>query len=402
MPSDLALGGSAHFGVAGDGTLVHASGPVWEPKATLLIGGRTGEPTSLVHESRAFLAPAVSPVGRWMCVQVQGATDHLWMYDLERPAAAGTRLTFNADNTCPVFTADGKRLAFRSNMSGRHEIYWMGVDGSGIGGGGPEILYSSDRAPAPCCFADDGKTIVFTQQRAPGGAATQTHASAAAVASAIEIWYAPVDNPGAARALAQSPTSAWGAAVSPDNKFIAYVSDETGRPEVYVQQYSGTSATGGGGARRQVSAEGGAAPIWSRVGGELFFRAGDQIIGVRIAVEPTFMVGRPRVLFQGPSTPPTHLVRNYDLLPSGDFVVLRGQEETARVSSLNVTLNWFTELRRRVPVPQTPTLAGTRMGSSNFVSGGMSGMGTPMPTRAGPAATPAGKPAFPSDAKTIG
>ncbi len=396
------LGGSSHFAAAGDGTFVCATGPIWEPSAKLLHAGRAGEPTSMLQEQRAFLAAAVSPAGRLMCVQVQGATDHLWMYDLERPAAAGTRLTFNADNTCPVFTADGKRLAFRSNMSGRHEIYWMGVDGSGIGGGGPELLYSSDRAPVPCCFADDGKTIVFTQQRAVGGAATQTHASAAAGASPVEIWGAPVDNQGAARPLVQSPTSAWGAAVSPDNKFLAYVSDETGRPEVYVQQYSATAGAGSAGARRQVSTEGGAAPIWSRVGGELFFRAGDQIIGVRIAVEPTFMVGRPRVLFQGPSTPPTHQVRNYDLLPSGDFVVLRGQDDSAPVSSLNVTLNWFTELRRRVPVPQAPTLAGTRMGSSNFVSGGMSGMGTPMPTRTNPTATPAGRPAFPSDAKTIG
>ncbi len=393
-----ALGGSAHFGVAGDGTLVYASGPVWEPKATLLVGGRTGEPTSLVHESRAFLAPAVSPQGKWMCVQVQGATDHLWLYDIERPASPGIRITFNADNASPVFTPDGKRIAFRSNMSGRHELYWMGVESAGGGsggGGGPEPLIASDRAPSPCCFADGGATIIFTQQRgAPG--------SGAAGASALEIWSAPVHSPASAKPLIQSPTSAWGAAVSPDSKFIAYVSDETGRAEVYVQQYPGP------GARRQVSTEGGTAPIWARAGGELFHRAGDQIIGVRIAVEPTFMVGRPRILFQGQAAPPTHLARNYDLLPSGDFVLLRVQEDAARVSTLNVTLNWFTELRRRVPVPQPPTIAGTRMGSSNFVSGGMSGIGTPMPTRAGPAHTPHAphtpppRPSFPSDAKTIG
>jgi eukaryotic-like serine/threonine-protein kinase len=386
------LGGSSHFAAAGDGTFICASGPIWEPRATLLHGGRAGDPMPLIQETRAFAAPAVSPAGRLLCVQVQGATDHLWLYDFERPSSAGTRLTFNADNTCPVFSPDGKRIAFRSNMSGRHELYWMGVDGSGIGGG-PEPLFASDRSPAPCCFADGGKTIIFTQQRGPAGGAT---GGGSVGGSALEIWGAPVDNAAAARPIVQTPTSAWGASVSPDNQFIAYVSDETGRPEVYVQQYPGP------GARRQVSTEGGLAPIWSRVGGELFFRVGDQIIGVRIAVEPTFMVGRPRVLFQGATTPPTHLARNYDLLPSGDFALLRGQEDAARVTSLNVTLNWFTELRRRVPVPQTPTLAGTRMGSSHFVSGGMTSAGTPMPTRPQQSQTPAARPSFPSDAKTIG
>ena len=303
-------------------------------------------------------------------------------------------------------------------MSGRYELYWMGVDAAGGGGGGgPEPLIASDRSPSPCCFADGGKTIIFTQHRgaaAVGGAATGVPGVSSAPGAAtvgLEIWSAPVDSPASAKPIIQSPTSAWGASVSPDSKFIAYVSDETGRPEVYVQQYPGP------GARRQVSTEGGSAPLWARAGGELYYRSGDgggQIIAVRVAIEPTFMIGRPRILFQGSVAPATHLSRNYDLLPAGDFVLLRSQEDAARVSSLGVTLNWFNELRRRVPVPQTPTIAGTRMGSSHFVSGGMSGAGTQMPTRTQPTPHtphpahsqqqphPPGRPSFPSDAKTIG
>jgi hypothetical protein len=346
---------------------------------------------TLIHELRAFVAPAVSPLGKLLCVQVQGATDHLWVYDTERPANAGVRLTFTGDNACPVLSPDGRRVAFRSTMSGKPELWWMGVEAGGASGAPPEMIVSSDRVPTPCCFADGGKTIVFTQQRGVAGAI------GAAGGGALDIWSAVLDEPsggGEPKPLVQSPTSAWGASVSPDNKFIAFVSDETGRPEVYVQAYPGP------GAKRQVSTEGGSAPIWARAGGELFFRNADQIIAVRIAVEPTFMVGRARVLFQaapGSILAATQATRNYDLLPTGDFVVLRGQEDVARVTGLGVTLNWFTELRRRVPVPQAPTVAGSRMGSSHFVSGGMTAMDTPVPTR-----TQAGRQSFPSDARTIG
>ena len=386
-----AMGGSAHFAAGGDGTLVVANGPVWEPKCAMLAaraGGLAGESSPAVQEARAFVAPTVSPVGKTVCVQVQGATDHLWVYDLAHPASPGVRLTFTGDNACPVFAPDGRRVAFRSTMGGKPELWWMGVEAGGASGGAPEVIVSSDRSPTPCCFADGGKTVVFTQQRGAAGAG----GAGAAAGGALDIWCAPVDRSGEPKPLVQSPTSAWGASVSPDNKFIAFVSDETGRPEVYVQAYPGP------GAKRQVSTEGGTAPIWARAGGELFFRSAEQIIAVRIAVEPAFMVGRARVLFQaapGGMIPATTTARNYDVLENGDFVVLRGQEDAARVTGLAVTLNWFTELRRRVPVPQAPTVAGTRMGSSHYVTGGMSAAETPAPTQAG-------RRAFPSDARTIG
>ena len=179
------------------------------------------------------------------------------------------------------------------------------------------------------------------------------------------------------------------------------MSDESGRAEVYIQSYPGP------GSRRQVSTDGGAAPIWARAGGELFYRTPTQIVAVRVAVEPTFMVGRPRVLFQGAATAPTQSARNYDLLPSGDFVVLRSQDESASVHTLNVTLNWFSELRRRVPpppAPATPSFAGARMGSSQFISGGMTAGGS-LPGGATPAPQPPPappRPSFPSEARTIG
>jgi hypothetical protein len=260
---------------------------------------------------------------------------------------------------------------------------------------------------------------VFTQQ----GAARAGGVGAAAIGGGLEIWCAPVDGSSEARLLVQTPGSAWGACVSPDNKVIAFVSDESGRAEVYVQPYPGP------GPRRVVSTEGGSAPLFAKHGGELYYRTSagtvasvggaggmmpgptggagqgavggvsgagalpagtEQIVAVRVTMEP-FAVSRPRVLFQGNAVPASQAARNYDLLLWGGgeaalqmalqhFVILRSQESAAKVTSLGVTLNWFTELRRRIPVPQAPTLSSLRPGSSHFAVGGMSGSSA-APTR---------------------
>lgn len=364
-----ALGGSAHFAAGGDGTLVVAHGPVWEPRCQIMVSAREGEPKPIINDTKPFCAPVIAPSGRLLAVQVQGATDHIWLYDLDRPANPGTRLTFLGDNACPVFTPDGTRIAFRSNMSGQYELYWVpiaGVGGGGGGGGAPDLLYSSDRSPIPCGFADNGRTLVFVQQKQ-----ASAMPGAPAAAGGLEIWSVNVDDASTARPIAQSPASCWGASVSPDGRFLAYVCDETGRPEVYVQTLSG------GATRRQVSAEGGMAPLWARTGGELYFRSGDQITAVRVAVEPAFMVGRPRVMFQGAMTSATNVSANCDVTPVGEFVFLRAQEDQSKVAHLDVILNWFTELRRRVPVPQPASMNPGRMTGSGFLAGPASGMAYP-------------------------
>ncbi len=415
-----ALGGSAQFAAGGDGTLVLAHGPVWEPRCQIMTSARDAEPVPIITEAKPFCAPALSPSGRLLAVQVQGATDHIWLYDLDRPSASGTRATFLGDNASPIFTPDGTRIAFRSNMSGQYELYWIPVAGAGaVGSGAPDLLYSSDRSPIPCGFSDGGRTLVFVQQKA---SAVAPGAPAAPVG--LEVWAVGVDDPSSARPVAQSAASCWGAAVSPDGRFLAFVCDETGRPEVYVQTLAGTPT------RRQVSVDGGTAPRWARNGGELYFRSGDQMIAVRIAIEPAFMVGRPRVMFQGPMASPSSATPNCDITPAGEFVFLRAQEDQSRVTHLDVVLNWFTELRRRVPVPQSAGMSTGRMSGSGFLAG--PGSGQAYPSSAGtqlygrpqsqpphpahgdastltrltptpmPPNTPPPRPSGPSEAKTIG
>ncbi len=406
-----ALGGASHFDAGGDavgGALVYARGPVWEPRHTMLVADRAGQTTPMLAEPRAYVAPAISPDGSRLAVQVQGASDHIYLFDLGRGST--TRLTFHGDNSVPVWSPDGLRVAFRSNMTGKYEVYWVAADGAGA----PELLFSpadtgpSAGSPSPSGFTPDGRSLIFTLTRPQGGA---------------EVWMVNVGDPAphaTARPLVQSPRNAWGASVSPDGRYIAFACDELGREEVYIQQLAGPNgaaptagAPGAAGAgRRQITSDagsplaagvpggGGSSPVWlPGAAGELSYRCGEQIMAVRIATEPAFMVGRPRLLVQsGPGKafiPPTLLARNYDAMPDGQrFVVVCAEEDRSRVGELGVVLNWHDELRRRVPLPMMsqPTPMRSSLSHAPYSESG-----------AGTVRAPAGTPANPSfsEAATI-
>ena len=132
---------------------------------------------------------------------------------------------------------------------------------------------------------------------------------------------------------------------SPDNRYLAYVSDETGRSEVYVRAVSGE------GGRQQVSLDGGTGPVWAPNGREIFFRNGNAFLSADISRTPQIRVGRSRVLFTGGYAPPTISSPGYDVTPDGNaFIMVQPYAETV-VSRMIVVVNWFEELKRLVPLP---------------------------------------------------
>jgi Tol biopolymer transport system component len=132
---------------------------------------------------------------------------------------------------------------------------------------------------------------------------------------------------------------------SPDGRWLAYVSDESGHWEIYVQPYPGP------GGKWQISTEGGTEPTWNPNGHELFYRSGDKMMVVEIATQPSFTVGKPRVLFEGRYEPSPATSPNYDVSPDGQrFLMFKTAEASeATPTQINVVLNWFEELKRRVP-----------------------------------------------------
>jgi Tol biopolymer transport system component len=129
---------------------------------------------------------------------------------------------------------------------------------------------------------------------------------------------------------------------SPDGHWLAYISDESGRYEIYVQPYPGP------GGKWQISTEGGTEPVWNPNGRELFYRSGDKMMAVEIATQPDFSMGKPRVLFEGQYLPTARASPNYDISPDGQrFLMLKANEQASAPTQINVVLNWFEELKQK-------------------------------------------------------
>jgi serine/threonine-protein kinase len=131
---------------------------------------------------------------------------------------------------------------------------------------------------------------------------------------------------------------------SPDGTHVAYVSDESGREEIYVQPFPALSN------REQISTDGGADPVWSRDGKELFFRSGHRLMAVSVTLEPRFSAGRPQFLFETSFTARGNSgLAGYDVSGDGQRFVMVQQHAMQQGANVNVVLNWFEELRRLAP-----------------------------------------------------
>jgi serine/threonine-protein kinase len=134
--------------------------------------------------------------------------------------------------------------------------------------------------------------------------------------------------------------------LSPDDQWLAYVSNESGREEVYVRPFPGLAG------RVQVSTEGGTEPMWPKDGSELFYRNGDKMMTVAIASEPDLALGKPNLLFEGRYQSGVAVDEftstNYDAAPDGRFVMIRSKEGSAP-AQIHMVPNWFVELKRLAP-----------------------------------------------------
>jgi len=155
---------------------------------------------------------------------------------------------------------------------------------------------------------------------------------------------------GTPRPFLDTPAQERGPIFSPDGRWVAYVSNQSGQNEVYVRPYPGQVP------ETTISTGGGQEPVWARDGSELFYRNGQHMLVVQVETQPTFSVERPQVLFEDPYFFDTSLTRgmpSYDIHPDGErFVMVQTRSaDNPETTQLNVVLNWFEELKRLVPVP---------------------------------------------------
>jgi serine/threonine-protein kinase len=247
----------------------------------------------------------------------------LWLYDLARGTL--TRLTESL-SYYPIWTPDGKRLTFLSAVGGTIGLFWMLADGSGA----PERLTTSENGQYPGSWSPDGQWLAFSEPDPTTG---------------YDIWVLGLQGDRKPRPFLQTPSNEYGPIFSPDGRSLMYVSDESGRNEIYVRPFPGP------GGKTQISTEGGTQPMWARNGRELFYRNGDKMMVTAVETNPVFAASKPKLLFEAHyETYFNPFERDYDVSPDGQkFLMIKGSEQESAATQLNVVLNWSDELRRLAP-----------------------------------------------------
>jgi eukaryotic-like serine/threonine-protein kinase len=316
--------GDAQSSFSATGSLVYVPGGVQAAQLRLVWVNRNGAEQSLAVPVHAYGQPRLSPDGRRVAVGIAEHERQVWLYDLSRETL--TRLTFQGNNNAvPFWTPDGKRIAFTSNKEGPRNLFWQLADGSG----GLERLTTSEYIHIPGSWSPDGQLLAFAEVNSTTG---------------YDIWVLRLGER-KAQPFLRTPFNEAAPQFSPDGRWLAYISDESGRNEIYVQPYPGP------GGKWQISTEGGREPLWNRNGRELFYRSGNKMMAVQITTQPSFSAGTPKVLFEGQYQLLALSTPNYDVSPDGQrFLMLKPIDQAAAApTQINVVLNWFEELNRRVP-----------------------------------------------------
>jgi Tol biopolymer transport system component len=324
--------GDAQYSFSTTGSLVYVPGGIQTTQSRMVWVSRNGAEQPVAAPARAYQNPRLSPDGRRVAVTITEQESQIWLYDLSRETL--TRLTFEGNNNLvPVWTPDGKHIVFESNKEGSSNLFWQLADGSG----GLERLTTSEHIHVPSSWSRDGQLLAFIEINPT----TQR-----------DIWVLQMGGPSPgsgqvhkAQPFLRTAFTESAPRFSPDARWLAYVSDESGRFEVYVQPYPGP------GGKSQISTEGGTEPVWNPNGRELFYRNGDKMMAVDIATQPGFAAGKPRMLFEGHYAPTPATSANYEVTPDGQqFLMLKPNEQAqAAPTQINIVLNWFEELKQKVP-----------------------------------------------------
>jgi serine/threonine-protein kinase len=328
------------YAVSDSGTLIYMprSKGVAATQCTLIWVDRQGREERLAAAPNGYRNPNISPDGTKVALTVStGTNKDIWIWDLVRKTIS--RLTFDPSlNAYPLWSLDGKRIAYTNRDEG-YQIYWKSADGTGK----PEPLNSvlSGTEVAPASWSSDGRILVQMELTNPPN-------------YDFNISVLSMENDRARKPLLYEKHSEAVPRISPDGRWMAYASNESGKYEVYVRPFPEVDSGG----RWLISSNGGDSPLWSRDGTELFYRSGDAVMAVPVKTGTGFSFGTPETLFRGKYVSAGFVVsalelNPWDIGPDGRFLMMK--ESMAAASELggprkiNVVVDWFEEMKERVP-----------------------------------------------------
>ena len=338
--------GAMALATSSDGSLAYVGGAavgIGSAGFSFVWVDRNGDDVSIPLPPGIYSHPRLSPDGTRLAVRIvsldpqSAGQSLLWVYDVASGAAL--RLTNEGTVQAPVWTPDSSRIVFAWNVGGEGvELYSVPADGSGP----PEALSPNavGEAGGPTAITPDGRTLIFT--RIFGG-------------GRLEVWELDLDGGGTARPVIEGAFSRGNAEVSPDGNWLAYRSNQSGQNEVYVQPYPGPGPT------LPVSIGGGAGPVWSADGSELYYRRDTDVMVVDVNTNDgpgDIDISTPRELIQGTyisaaDTPGN--AREYHVAPDGRFLMMTDpvgastDADDTSPAQLIFVENWFEELKARVP-----------------------------------------------------
>lgn len=327
--------GGAEFSFSETGLFAYVPGKGFAAGSSIQWMDASGQLKPLRSTPMSYRFPRFSPDGTRLAVNVAEPSIDIWVYDWLRDTF--TRLTFGPGrNEAPVWTPDGQRLAFASDRDGGPEnIYWQRADGTGP----VQRLTESKNEQIPWSWTPHGEALLFVE---------------VSEGQKTDIWKLPVEGnersgwkPGKPEVLLNSPFVEYAPAVSPDGRWLAYASNESGKFQVYVTPFPSGSG------KWPVSSSGGQYPVWSPNGKDLFYENGEDELGQMMVASYTespgsFRVEKPRLwsparfTFLGPS--PT-----VGLHPDGKRFAVLEESREPEINKVDLLLNFFDEVRRRVP-----------------------------------------------------
>lgn len=297
---------------------VSASAPSSAIRQLVWVSRQGGE-EPVTDVARSYINPRLSPDGSRIVVQA-GA---LWVHDLRRRAFELVATQNTEGNAFPAWLPDGRRILHRSGVGLRVQT----TDGGGQG----ETLKGTSEFDYPAGTTADGNTLLIMRSSA---------------ATSFDVFVSPFHDLTKATPLGQTKAYEGGAQLSPDGKWVVYVSNESGRNEIFVRAFSGPDR------RRQVSTDGGTQPVWNPNGKEIFYRVGDKMMSVVVTFgggdvtlsQPVPLFERRYAYGAGITIP------NYDVTRDGQRFLMVKDESTA--GRLRVILNWMPDPSRTSATPR--------------------------------------------------
>ena len=316
---DVAMDGifnHVQFAVSADGTLAYLPGGD-RSVGTIVLIDRDGREQPLPIEPRSYGALDLSTDDRYVAVQVHDRNDYLWLYDLER--GEGRRLPGTENGGWPKWSRAGRDIAWASVRGSESLLLSRSVAGEG----GVRTLASLEKGSAPSDWSPDDRVLAITSW------------------GKSRFGFLSVDPPGSFEPVLSPQATEWGPVFSPDGKWIAYMSEETGEHEIWVRSYPDETF------KRQLSFEGGGEPVWCPCG-EVFYRHGSTWWAAKVTLEPEISWERPRQVFAATDFIDTG-GRSYDVTSDGRELIVVKRTEPTIDTRIHVMSNWFQELERLVP-----------------------------------------------------